>query len=180
MKARSIPLLTLAVILALKTAYATSLMTPGPLGEVDRASIDVMIGDALGVEPDRGEALFDGDTLHAERLKSELARQVAQHHRTGGIQVEQASPDWIRFGLFGGKFSRTNNKLQNFFMVQVQVCLHGETLCSTERTVLGVSSDAGLSKALINAATSVVDDFMQERKMWRASKHESSSAGAAR
>ena len=113
---------------------------PGPLGEVDRASIDVMIGDALGVQPDRGEALFDGDTLHAERFVDRIGaptRPAPPHRRhSGRAGIPRLDPLWpVRQVL------PTNNKLQNFFTVQVQICLHGETLCSTERTVLSVSSD---------------------------------------
>ena len=166
--ARSI-LLVFVVLFAAPPSHARSLQDIGPLAHIDSLAVEVMIGDALGLDPDRGTPLFDGDPDSAAQVQSDLIGAATSYLRTGGFQVVGKSDNVIHFGLFGGKFKGSSSESDNFFMVQVTVCRAADGRCAPERTVLGVVDDSSLPRALIAAAIDVVDEFTAKRSRWRQS-----------
>ena len=170
MKRARVSLLVLAVLFASSPGHAKSSLDIGPLAHIDSLAVEVMIGDALGLEPDRGTPLFDGDFKRAVQLQSDLIGAATAHLRTGGLEVVGKSDNVIQFGLFGGKFKGSSSDSKNFFMVQVTVCRAGGQ-CPGERTVLGVVDDTSLPRALIAAAVDAVDEFTAKRTRWRQSGH---------
>jgi len=171
MKATRVSLLVFAVLFASSPSHARSLLDTGPLAHIDSLAVEVMIGDALGLEPDRGTPLFDSDHERAAQLQSDLVGAATAHLRTGGMQVVGKSDNVIQFGLFGGKFKGGSSDSKNFFMVQVTVCPAADGRCAPARTVLGVVDDASLPRSLIAAAVDAVDVFTAKRTRWRQSRH---------
>ena len=163
--------LVIAVFLFSSPSHARSLLNKGPLAEIDSVAVEVIVGDALGIEPDPGRPLFDGDNARAAQLKSDLTTAISEHLRSSGLQVAAKSDAGVQIGLFGGKFESSSSGAKNFFMVQASVCRPPRGLCTPERTVLGVVDDSSLSQTLIAAAVNIVDEFTANRVRWRESRH---------
>lgn len=158
-------------ILALcDVVFATSTRNIGPLAEIDEVSVDAMIGDSLGIETDRGTLLFDSDRKAAADLKAALIEAASARLREAGIRVAKRADGGVTFNVFGGKFKLGGDDGKNFFMLQIMVCPPNESQCDQERTILGVVDDEGLSRTVIAAGLSALDEFIDERAAYRQSK----------
>jgi len=156
--------LALAIGLSIP-AHATSVINQGPLASAEAVAIEqVLIGTTLGLRGDKPAVeLFGQDFARSARFKSAMATALSKRFTAAGIPVSPTAKHSVQVALFGGTVASAGCGPKVFYLVVVTVAQPDDSRGYPERTILGVSEDATLEPAVIDAAVGAVDEFIAQR-----------------
>ena len=167
---RRFTIIILLIIISHSASSASQALDIGPIADIDDLSVGTMRGDSLGLPSDRGTPVFGTDFTRVDRLEAQVKDIASERFKAGGLRVHDDSKNAVMFELFGGTFAGAKDDSLVFFMLQVSVCLEGQSSCSKERTLLGVVKDPKVEESVLSAVLEVTNDFIQARSRYRALK----------
>lgn len=135
-----------------------------PFAGLDSVNVTLEIRGPLDLSGSEAPRMFTGDLKRRNHFQQGLIDAVAQKIETCGIMWDQSSPDAIAVEVFGRQEPRREAPPLWVYMVEVGVfnrTLTGERAASEPvdlRPVIGVVDDAGLERALTDAAIAIVSD----------------------
>lgn len=158
--------LIVVCVLAPAVVDASTMWNPGPLMKMNDISIkEVLIGPPLDRHKEASD-LYQADPKGMMALENRLRGQIGARLEAAGVHVNSKSRNAIGFRFFGGKFPSSGCS-KNIYLVEVWTASRHEDE-SVDRTILGVAADEEIAEALLEASTSAVDEFLTQRRNYRA------------
>ena len=152
----------LLVALPAARGHAQTARSGDPFAGLDQIRLSTAVGGPLDGRGGTGPQLFAGDPGRLNRFEHDLMNAVAAKLDSCGIFVYSEAPDELSVEVFGRREELRQCTPRYVYMIQAQVRrakpgapgAKGELV--SLRPVIGLADEAGLERALIDAAVAAV------------------------
>ena len=152
----------LLVALPAARGHAQTARSSDPFAGLDQIRLSTAVGGPLDRQGGTDTKLFAGDLKRFNRFKFDLENAVTAKLDSCGIFVSPEAPDELSVEVFGRREELQQCTPRYVYMIQAKVRrskpgapeAEGETV--SLRPVIGLADEAGLERALIDAAVAAV------------------------
>lgn len=152
----------LLVALPAARGHAQTARSSGPFAGLDQIRLSTAVGGPLDRQGGTEPQLFAGDLNRFNRFELALTTAVAAKLDSCGIFVYSEAPDELSVEVFGRREELQQCTPRYVFMIQAKVLKSNPRAPQAEREtvslrpVIGLADEAGLERALIDAAVAAV------------------------
>lgn len=145
-----------------KTGHAQTGGSADLFKDLDSIRLSTAVGGPLDQQGGTAPQLFAGDLKRFNRFELDLTNALAQKLGTCGLFVDPAAPDELSVEVFGRLETLQQCTPRYVYMIQARVRntklkagqAKGEPI--SLRPVIGIAGEAGLERALVDAAVAAV------------------------
>lgn len=154
-------LLACTLILLTPAAFGSSLRPLDPLEGVERATVDVRIGDPLRIDAPGADGLFGNERARGEKFIAQTKEKLQQMLTARKIRIDPKSEYGVIIGFYGGHSPIRDCEGKSVFLAEVSVWgpnrETGETEENDSHSLLGTAGPDELETQLMKA----IDDFSE-------------------